>query len=183
MDIQQLVNASVAGDQRAFRDLALDIAPKLSKWFTVRFGILDGEDVAQDTLIVAWEKLPGFKWRDELGFISWVFEIGRLMALVALRQQDRQLDAPRALAEVGQTPPMGLSTFLSRAERIEEVRREVDKLPPSLRRAADNIMADGDAREYAAEIGLAWGTMRGYESRAIDLLRRRLRPPRPTPTP
>jgi len=179
MEIVQLVKSAAEGDQRAWTALAGVLEQRLRGRFASRYGGLDGSDLIQDTLLVIWDKLPKFEMRSEAEFMSWVFKIARFMALTALRGMGHEGRVAGAVERAGRSPSTGISTLLDREQRLDSIRREIEKLPESLRRAAENMLAGGDARDLAEQMGVEWATVRGYESRAIKMLRERLPPPTP----
>ncbi len=159
------------------------LRPKLERWFAAHYRGFDSADLAQKTLIVISNRLPEFEMRNANAFMRWVLEIARYVALGALRDREREAKLTVLLEAAPETSKMGLSTYVKRAELRERLWREIEKLPDSLRRAVENMLADGDARDFAEGVGLDWGTVRGYRSRAIARLRQALRSSTtPTPT-
>lgn len=179
MEIEQLVKSAAEGDQRAWTALAGVLEQRLRGRFALRYGRLDSSDLIQDTLLFIWDKLPNFEMRSEGAFMSWVFKIAQFMALTALRDVRHEGNVAGAVERAGRSPSTGISTLLDREHRLDSIRREIEKLPESLRRAAENMLAGGDARDLAEQMGVEWATVRGYESRAIKMLRERLPPPTP----
>lgn len=146
MEIKALIEAAAQGDQRAWRALTRRIEPKLRRWFASKYGMFD-DDLVQDTLIVVWNKLPDFEMRSEAAFKSWVLKIARFVALAMRRERGYEAKAEQAgaLAIARRTPSMGLSSRMDRAEHLDLVEREADKLPESLRLAVNNMLTGGDA--------------------------------------
>jgi RNA polymerase sigma factor (sigma-70 family) len=177
MGIEQLVEAAAAGDQRAWNRLATRLWPRLRGWFKSRVSGCDSDVLVQDTLIVMWKKLPNFEMRSEEAFMSWTFKIARFAALAALRQMEREAKQAQALGRDVRAPSPGLNTRLERAERIALIAREVDKMPDSIRRAVENMLDGGDARDLAERANLEWSSARSLESRARAQLRKRIRSP------
>jgi RNA polymerase sigma-70 factor (ECF subfamily) len=89
-----------AGDEEAFRRLAEALWPRLYRlvWRTLS-NPEDAEDVAQETLIRAWERLPGFQGRSR--FDTWVMAI----ALNLARNHNRRL-RPLSLDESAGREPI-----------------------------------------------------------------------------
>lgn len=180
MELEPLVHAAARGDERAWRLMSQFLKSKLRPWFGSRYPGLDSHDLTQDTLIVIYEKLPDFEMRSEGEFMAWVFRIAQLSALVALRQWNRKEKLTEALEHVNPTPSTRMSSLLYRAKRLEQVLHEVDKLPESYRRAVENVLSGGDAKDLARLAGIKWGSARGVESRAWSRLRELLRPSTPS---
>ncbi|MCH9685000.1 MAG: RNA polymerase sigma factor [Deltaproteobacteria bacterium] len=92
-DEQQLIAAARAGDRRAFDSLVAPHVPSL-RTFIYRLVCQpdDAADVAQDTLLTAFQKIAGF--RGEASFRTWLFSIGTRKGLDLLRKRKRwPLDA------------------------------------------------------------------------------------------
>lgn len=176
MDVVQLVEAARAGDQRAWSRLAARLWPRLRGWFVRRVSCCDADELVQDTLLVMWQKLPNFEMRCEEAFISWTFRIAHFMALAALRDVKKETKLVQALGQVQRTPSAGLNTRVERAERIALIAAEIDKMPNAERRAVENMLDGGDARDLAARADMKWTSARSLQSRACARLRRRLGP-------
>ncbi|MFO7564937.1 MAG: RNA polymerase sigma factor [Enhygromyxa sp.] len=183
MDIEQLVISASAGDKRAFEQLTAALAPKLCRWFKARFGDLDSAELTQLTMIVVWQKLPRFQMQHDGGFSAWLFKIAWRIGMTALRVEVRFADAPKVLEPILGAPRTGRSTLEERERRLQRLRFEIERLPQSLRLAAQNRLMGGNAKDLAEQLGIEWATVRAYETRAIEQLRRRLRPSTPDSTP
>jgi RNA polymerase sigma factor (sigma-70 family) len=174
MEFEALVRGAAMQDKHAWRLLTAQLTPRLRGYFASRYSGLDCKDLVQETLIVIWTKLADFELRSETAFFCWARKIAQFMALAALRQLAREKKLMRALGQVERPPTTRLSTKLHRAERLQMVLREVDKLPESYRRAVENMIDGGDARELAERAGIAWTSARVLESRTRKLLRSRV---------
>jgi RNA polymerase sigma factor (sigma-70 family) len=172
MDREELIESALAGDRRAFNSLTRYLQPRLRRFFKHKYRDLDADELVQHTLTVISLRLPDFEMRGEAAFNAWVLDIARKSARTVIRK------LPRPFTPVV-APAAGPGTVLERIEQIEQIRAAADSLPPSLRRVAHNILADGDTRELADEMGLEWSTVRAYKTRAIKLLRGRLQPDTP----
>lgn len=180
--IEAIIRGAATGDRHAWQSLASHIAPKLRRFFVSRYSRFDADDLVQDTIFIVWEKLPNFELRSEAAFMSWLRKIATYVGLAALRQHKHERNLARALGQVERTPSTRQSSRLDRAARLEQVLREVDKLPQSYRRAVENMLDDGDARDLAERAGIEWVSARVLEHRTRALLRRRLRPSTPPPS-
>lgn len=181
MEIEQLVISAATGDRRAWRALERYLRPKLRSWFASRFRDLDRDDLAQDTLLAIWNKLPSFEMRHEAALMAWVFKIAKFKALAALREREHRDKIEIEVEAAGKRPrtPTGLISHIYRAERIDRVRRTADEFPPSLRMAATNMLAGGDTDELAKLANIKLDSARRQENRALERLRERLRPGTP----
>lgn len=181
MDIRQLVEGATAGDQRAWKQLSARLWPRLRAWFAARVSCCDSDLLVQDTLIVMWKKLPEFEMRSEAAFMSWTFKVANFAALATLRQLKREDALTERLGLLVRTPSPRLSSLADRAERIELVLREVDNMPRSERRAVQNMLDGGSARDLAALANIEYSSARSLESRACARLRKRFREATPPP--
>lgn len=85
---EQLVNASLAGSERAFNELVVRYRERLFRFLLTRAATReDAEDALQDTLISAYRYLHSFnaRWR----FSTWIYRI----ALRNLARQQPKLQA------------------------------------------------------------------------------------------
>jgi RNA polymerase sigma factor (sigma-70 family) len=176
MELAKVVNAAATGDERAWRRLAARLMPRLHRRFGSRLHGFDRDALVQDTLIVVWNKLPDFEMRSDAAFMRWVYKIAQFMVLAALRQREHEARLLQALAREDQAPGTWLDSLVARAERVEMVLREADKLPESYRRAIENMIDGGDDRDLAKRAGIELGSARRAMSRAVGRLRERLRP-------
>jgi DNA-directed RNA polymerase specialized sigma24 family protein len=181
MGFEALVRGAAMGDKQAWRRLTACLTPRLRGFFASRCRALDYKDLVQDTLLVIWTKLPNFEMRSEAAFVSWVRKIAQFVALAALRQMVRDEKLMRALGDVERPPSTRVTSRLDRAKLVASVLREVDNLPESYRRAAENMLEGGDARDLAERAGIKWVSARVLENRTRVLLRRRLAPSTPAP--
>jgi len=128
----------------------------------------DAEDVAQETLVQAWQSLPGF--RGEAGFASWLYRI------VVNKSRDAQRRRGRAPAPVDpqdadlhlRLPPAPDSADVVEADRRAAALRDVIAgLPFDLR--APLVLCEFEGCSYleAADVlGLTEPTLRGRLARA-----------------
>lgn len=181
MEIRQLVAAARANDQRAWAQLSSRLYPRLRAWFASKFSGCDSDVLVQDTLFVLWRKLPTIELRSEAEFMRWTYRIAAFSALAALRQMKRDEALIERLDMLVRTPSPQVITQLARSERIEMVMREIDKLPGAERRAAENMLDGGTARDLAAQVDIEWSSARSLETRVRRRLRERLRESTPPP--
>ena len=91
---QSLVDRARRGDRRAFDELIRDHQPRLERLVEARLGnqlrgALDVEDVLQEALLRAFRSLPGFKWRREDAFFSWMAGIVENVIRTAAQKHGR----------------------------------------------------------------------------------------------
>jgi DNA-directed RNA polymerase specialized sigma24 family protein len=180
VQLEAIIRGAAKGERRAWDSLSSYLTPRLERFFATRYGRFGSDDLTQDLLIVIWQQLPNFEFRSEAEFKSWVFTIAKYVGLAALRQWNHQKKLARALGQE-RTPSTRFTSRFARAERLEQVLREVDKLSESYRRVVENTLDGGDARDLAKQDGIEWVSARVRESRTWALLRRRVRPSTPPP--
>ena len=128
---------------------------------------IDAEDVVQDVLLTAWQKLPGFD--DRSRFRAWMYTIARNRCREVIRTAGRRATDPVSPEEVAvkidsrQDP----ARAYARDAAMVALRKSVAGLPDSQRRIW--VMAQIDGLEYAeiADIEeLPRSTVRGRLARA-----------------
>ena len=162
----QLVRASMQGDSRAFGMLVQRLRGPLCGYLG---GLLrrrddDVEEIAQQSLLIAWQKIPTLK--DPERFSSWLFRIARNLAI-----KSAGLPRPGPLAV---DPPQEheldpaderLAVLAAAVAELSEPHREVI-LRKHFRGAS--------GQQIAAELGIAAGTVWSRLSRAYAELREKL---------
>lgn len=84
-----LVTRAQDGDVRAFERLARSYEAELMRLgFRMLSDLGDAQDAVQDTLVVAWRKLPSLK--DPAAFHAWVYQLMTRRCLNLLRQRSRR---------------------------------------------------------------------------------------------
>ncbi len=172
-----LVRAAARGDRAAFDRLAESYGPRLRR-FVEMMGVLEAEDVVQDTLKEAVTSIASFRGRSE--FSTWLLGI----ALNRTRRWWRAHAAvPDAVApeKLDRADPAArdrsLSSGLVRKESAERVAIALDSLPPILREAFVLKHVEGlDYREIGELAGTSEGTARVRAHRAKLLLQSELGP-------
>ena len=126
----------------------------------------DAEDVAQETLVQAWQSLPGF--RGEAGFASWLYRIAVNKSRDAQRRRVPAPVDPQDADLHSRLPPAPDSADVVEADRRAAALREVIAgLPFDLR--APLVLCEFEGCSYleAAEVlGLTGATLRGRLARA-----------------
>ena len=131
-----LLDASREGDAAAFATLLRESAPALERLALRLVGDRhDAEDIAQDTVLKAWRKLPGFK--GESRFQTWVCRILVRRALDFLRGRKPMEEVREHLPAIVRDP----QAHASDRELDEAVRKAIDELPP-VQRATLLLRAD-----------------------------------------
>jgi len=146
--------------------------------FAVAYGILqnreEAEDVVQDTLVKAWK--TRWRVRDPEKFPAWLSTIARHRAR-DLARRHRSVPFPLESEEPIDPANEEAATLLREKEMGDEVRNALATLP-ELHRAALTLRYF-ETMDYATierTLGLTNGALRGILGRAMETMRKRLRP-------
>jgi len=181
-DDQLLVRAQ-SGDQQAFVELCRRYSPMVkTRIFSIVRNQEDTEDALQDTLLRAYRHLPGF--RRTCKFSSWLTTIGINTALMTLRK--------RKIRKEGQIEPLNEDGVARDAMKLADtsfdpehlhsrnqiiliVRREVEKLKPTLRSMIKQYYGtECSLEESAKALEVSLGTAKSRLMRGRKTLRRSL---------
>jgi RNA polymerase sigma-70 factor, ECF subfamily len=153
-----LITAAQRGDHQAFVELCRrHSAVTKTKIFMIVRNHEDAEDALQDTLLRAYTRLTSF--RRSCKFSTWLTAIGVNSALMILRKRRLRRETSASTSSQD-TERVELQEFVDRSPGPEAiylkqqavllVRREVEKLLPSLRSAINHYCAsDGSLKEAA----------------------------------
>jgi RNA polymerase sigma-70 factor, ECF subfamily len=153
-----LITAAQRGDQKAFAELC---GRHSGVTKTKIFGIVrnheDAEDALQDTLLRAYTHLTSF--RRSCKFATWLTAIGVNSALMILRKRRlrREASATSSLdMDITELPEFvdrspGPEAIYLREQSILLVRREVEKLLPSVRSVINHYYGSGCSLKEAAK--------------------------------
>ena len=156
---QTLVGKAQAGDRDAFDALVADHTERLRT--LIRRRILRGglqksvweDDVYQETLLRAVQKLPDFRWQGDDSFGRWL----GVIAANLIRSAGKR-EKPNALPLIhdemdarGDTTP---SVDMRRDERFDRLQRALDTLDPDLRKVLVLVRIEGlPIKEAAVQLG------------------------------
>ena len=167
--------AAIHGDRDAFEMI---IRTQSRALFAIAYGILqnreEAEDVVQDTLIKAWK--TRWRVRDPEKFPAWLGTIARHRARDVARRR-RSVPFPTE-AEEPIDPGFEEAVRAVKANEMNEQVRAALATLPELHRAALTLRYF-EAMDYAAIeriLGLSNGALRGILGRAMQTMRKRLRP-------
>jgi RNA polymerase sigma-70 factor (ECF subfamily) len=143
-ELKALIRSAQAGDERAFEQiLSLIEVPVYRLAFSMLRHKQDAEDVSQEVLIKLWRTLPDYRF--ECPLLIYVLKMTRTTVLDLQRKNARRREHEVSLTvedEDGDRVEMDVTDtsvdanpaeHLTRAERIAEVRRAVEDLPPAER--------------------------------------------------
>lgn len=167
-----LVARAASGSEHAFRELYRKYVRPV---YWIAHGLLkndaDAEDVAQDTFVVAWKKLPGFVLEGE-SLLPWLATICRFQASNKLRSRRRE--QAHLAGEADETTPSTINvedqvisrdyaeTILEELNTLSEIDREIFRL----------CATEGYAYAAAAEeLHVTQGVVRNRLSRIRTRLR------------
>ena len=162
-----LLDASRGGDAAAFAALLRESAPALERLALRLVGDRhDAEDVAQDAVLRAWRKLPGFK--GESRFRTWICRILVHRALDFLRRRRPAVEVKEHLPAAVRDPHAEAA-----AQELDlAIRRAIEELPP-VQRATLLLRAD-QGLSYE-EIAYVLGSNRNAIYKTLYDARRKLR--------
>jgi RNA polymerase sigma-70 factor (ECF subfamily) len=167
--------AAIHGDREAFEMI---IRTQSRALFAIAYGILqnreEAEDVVQDTLVKAWK--TRWRVRDPQKFPAWLSTIARHQARDVARRR-RSVPFPTEADETIDPAGEEAATLLREKEMGDQVQSALATLP-ELHRAALTLRYFEEL-DYAAierTLGLTNGALRGILGRAMETMRKRLRP-------
>ena len=160
---EQLAWASIEGDAKAFGILVERMRAPLTGYLggLLRTRGEDVEELAQETFLIAWQKLPSL--RDPARFSGWIYRIARNLAMKqakALRPVPLADDPPAPSGENRQDHR--LVPLVAAVARLSQPHREV-----ILRKHFAGDSGDKIARELGIPPGTVWSRL----SRAYAELR------------
>jgi RNA polymerase sigma-70 factor, ECF subfamily len=123
-----LVIAAILGNLEAFEELVLRYRPAVVRLARTIAGADHAEDVAQDSLLLAFKALPSI---DEPGkFAAWLSAITRHRALRFNKSETAHMNRRVALDEALLEKLESLAKPLSEKHEDEEMIRKLEELPP-----------------------------------------------------
>jgi len=122
-----LVLAAILGNLEAFEELVVRYRPAVLRLARSIVGVDDAEDVAQDSLLLAFKALPGIE--EPRKFPAWLSAITRHRALRFSKSETVQRSKRVALDEALLEQIEALARPLAEKERDEEMIRALDSLP------------------------------------------------------
>lgn len=154
-----LISCAQRGDQQAFAELCRrHSAVAKKKIFRIVRNHEDTEDALQDTLLRAYKNLTSF--RRSCKFSTWLTTIGVNSALMIVRKRRARRetyastgDADMGIVELREPvdPSPGPEGIYLKQQAILLVRREVEKLRPSLRSVVNHYYGSDCSLEEAAK--------------------------------
>ena len=122
-----LVIAAILGNLEAFEELVLRYRPAVVRLARTIVGADHAEDVAQDSLLLAFKALPGIE--EPRKFPAWLSAITRHRALRFSKSETAHMSKRVALDEALLEKIEALAKPLAEKERDEEMIRALESLP------------------------------------------------------
>jgi RNA polymerase sigma-70 factor (TIGR02960 family) len=142
-----LIERAQAGDERAFSDLIAPYRHELQvHCYRLLGSVHDAEDAVQETMLAAWQGLPGFEQRASIR--TWLYKVATSRCLLALRTRRRRPQTD--------WPPPGLA--LPEASGANEVTWLEPYPDAMLAGLADQVPGPEAQVEAAEAISLAFVT-------------------------
>ena len=152
--IRVLVEDAKEGDRAAFDQLAGTYQDRLRSLVQSRIrahgvqGVTDAQDVAQETLTRAFERIRRFQWKGEDSFYKWLGGIAERVILEAVRRQHRDPVLRLPDTPAGAPSP---SHDMRRRERFDRLKDALQQLSPDYRRVIELSRFDGLSIKIIAE--------------------------------
>ena len=122
-----LVLAAILGNLDAFEQLVVRYRPAVVRLARTIVGADDAEDVAQDSLLLAFKALPGIE--EPSRFAAWLSAITRHRALRFSKSENKHVSRRVALDEALLEQLQSLARPLADKHEDEEMLRTLDSLP------------------------------------------------------
>lgn len=173
IDDAELIRRSLAGETGAFGGLVARYQTRLYHSLLQVLGSEEeAQDIAQDAMIQAFRRLDSF--RGNSGFYTWLFRIGRNLAISRLRQRR----PVQSLHQASGTPlpiavnEAGPEEELRSREAVEQLRGALAELPEEQRTIL--VLREFDGLDYdaiAEVLEIPVGTVRSRLHRARHQLK------------
>jgi RNA polymerase sigma-70 factor (ECF subfamily) len=182
---QELIARAVGGDRQAlvallyqhYEPLAAHLRRKLPAGGR---GVLDVDDILQQTFLKAFQHIHTFAARGENAFYRWLRTLGDHACIDAARRRQcrpDQRDGPRSLTAANGPAPEAVdaetpSGAAARGEAVRAVHRALTTLPPRQREAVALVSLEGlSLTEAAQRLGTTRSAVRALIGRGLDKLR------------
>jgi len=164
---QVLVRRAGAGDEQSLEALyRLHVARVYGLCLRLTGNTADADDATQDTFVLAWQRLEGF--RGDSAFGTWLHRIAVNASLGRQRKQGREQQHLRSMEDEQCAGPR---TQPGPDGRLEELEQAICRLPPGARHVFVLRAVYGYSHEEAGEmLDIAVGTSKAQLHRARKLL-------------
>jgi RNA polymerase sigma-70 factor (ECF subfamily) len=167
-ELAGLLNAAVAGDEKAYADFLARVAALVRGFVRRRVaqGGIDPEDVVQETLLAI--HLKRHTWRSDAPVLPWVYAIARYKLIDAFRRRGRRIEVD--------VDDFADSIAQPEAETVSErdLSRALDGLSPGQRSVVSAISVDGRSiGETAGLLGMSEVAVRVALHRGLAAIAKR----------
>ena len=165
-----LVVAAILGNLEAFEELVVRYRPAVVRLARSIVGTDDAEDVAQESLLLAFKALPSIE--EPSKFAAWLSAITRHRALRFSKSETTLTKKRVALDEALLENIAALATPLADKERDEEMIKALDSLPSDYAMPLRlHFLDDMPQKRIAAFMGLPLSTVKWRIHQGKKLLR------------
>jgi RNA polymerase sigma-70 factor (ECF subfamily) len=170
-----LVVAAILGNLEAFEQLVVRYRPAVVRLARTIVGSDYAEDIAQDSLLLAFKALPTIE--EPRKFAAWLSAITRHRALRFNKSETKQLTKRVALDVALIEKVQALATPLADQERDELMMKALDSLPPDYAMPLRlHFFDDMPLNRIAAFIGVPLSTVKWRIHHGKKLLRAKVEP-------
>jgi len=168
-----LVLAAILGNLEAFEELVVRYRPAVVRLARTIVGSDDAEDVAQDSLLLAFKALPSIE--EPRKFAAWLSAITRHRALRFSKSEDKHLSKRVALDEALLDKIEALARPFADKERDEEMMKALDDLPSDYAMPLRlRFLDDMPLNRIAAFMGIPLSTVKWRIHHGKKLLRAKM---------
>jgi RNA polymerase sigma-70 factor (ECF subfamily) len=168
-----LVLAAILGNLEAFEELVVRYRPAVVRLARTIVGTDYAEDVAQESLLLAFKALPSIE--EPRKFAAWLSAITRHRALRFSKSEDRHVSKRVALDEALIDKIEALARPLADKERDEEMMKALDDLPSDYAMPLRlRFLDDMPLNRIAAFMGIPLSTVKWRIHHGKKLLRAKM---------
>jgi len=168
-----LVLAAILGNLEAFEELVVRYRPAVVRLARTIVGSDDAEDVAQESLLLAFKALPSIE--EPRKFAAWLSAITRHRALRFSKSEDKHLSKRVALDEALLDKIEALARPFADKERDEEMMKALDDLPSDYAMPLRlRFLDDMPLNRIAAFMGIPLSTVKWRIHHGKKLLRAKM---------
>ena len=169
-----LVLAAILGNLEAFEELVVRYRPAVVRLARTIVGADHAEDVAQDSLLLAFKALPGIE--EPRKFPAWLSAITRHRAFRFSKSETVQMSKRVALDEALLEQIEALAKPLAEKERDEEMIEALESLPPDYAMPLRlRFLDEMPLNRIAAFMGIPLSTVKWRIHHGKKLLRERVK--------